>query len=340
MSVGVAIVGSGIFAREQHLPAVVASKDLSLKAIYSRSLKSAQGLAEGTDAGLYSEDSGAGKGYDDLLARQDVVAVVIALPILVQPEFIRKALSAGKHVISEKPIAKDIATAQELLQWYHSNVDTKKVLWAVAENFRFYNSFTFAAEQVKKLGRIQNFRVNLHVSVKPDSKYYQTEWRKTPGYQGGFVLDGGIHSVAGLRLILGQDPVATLSAHSTLITPRLPPIDTVDAIMKTQNGAPGIFSVSFGSQFNDNGFEFACEKGVVAVSRGAVTVNGEKTETDDRSNGVAAEIDAWAASIVKGEPLDPRQTAEEGLADLEILEQMLQSGEKDGEKVKLQLQVK
>lgn len=101
------------------------------------------------------------------------VDVYTRLPILVQPEFIRKALSAGKHVLSEKPIAKDLATAQELVQWYHSNVDTKKVFWGVAENFRFYNSFTFAAEQVRKLGRVQNFRVNSHFTMKPESRYYR-----------------------------------------------------------------------------------------------------------------------------------------------------------------------
>lgn len=108
---------------------------------------------------------------------------------MVQPEFIRKALSAGKHVISEKPIAKDVATAQELVQWYHSNIDTKKVLWGVAENFRFYNSFTFAAEQIRKLGRIQNFRVNSHFAIKPDSKYY----RKDPQF---FLDDAGLSDLA------------------------------------------------------------------------------------------------------------------------------------------------
>ena len=155
------------------------------------------------------------------------------------------------------------------------------------------------------------------------------------------MLDGGVHLVAGLRLLLGAaDPVATLSAHSTLIQPRLPPVDTVDAIMKTEKGAPGIFSVSYGSSFDDYGFEFACENGVVVLSRGSVTVNGEKTDIDDTSNGVAAELGSWAESIVKGEGLDARQTAEEALADLEILQQLLKSGEKEGEKVKLQLQVK
>lgn len=75
---------SGSFFREISIdlywqPAVLAAKDLTLKAIYSRSLKSAQSLASGlSDVDLYSEDSGAGKGYADLLARQDIKAVIIA----------------------------------------------------------------------------------------------------------------------------------------------------------------------------------------------------------------------------------------------------------------------
>ena len=74
--------------------------------------------------------------------------------------------------MSEKPIAKDVATAQELLRWYEANVDTSKTLWAVGENFRYMTKFLFAAEQVQKLGRIRQFRVNVHSLMKPDNKYY------------------------------------------------------------------------------------------------------------------------------------------------------------------------
>jgi len=61
-------------------PAVKAAQDLALKAVYSRSLKSAKTLAsEDSQVDLYSDDSEPGKGYQDLLERADIQAVIIAL---------------------------------------------------------------------------------------------------------------------------------------------------------------------------------------------------------------------------------------------------------------------
>ncbi|GFF83668.1 60S ribosomal protein L32 [Aspergillus udagawae] len=327
MSVGVAIIGSGIFAREEHLPAVQAAKDFQLKAIYSRSLKSAQDLANGTmGVDLYSEDSGPGKGYADLLAREDIAAVVIALPILVQPDFIRKALTAGKHVLSEKPIGKDIATARDLLQWYHANIDTSKILWAVAENFRYMTKFLRTAEEVQKLGPVKNFRVNSHALVSTDSKYFKTAWRQTPEYQGGFILDGGVHVIAALRLILGSsDPVTMISAQSCLQQQHLAPLDTVDAVMKTRSGATGVLSLSYGSAFNDQVFEFDCERGLVALNFDRLTVKGESNELAFDGRGVSREVAVFATTIANGGSVDKRQSPEEALADLEIMEKMLTS---------------
>lgn len=73
--------------------------------------------------------------------------------------------------MSEKPIAKDLATAQELLKWYHDNIDTSKVIWGVAENYRFFKKFLQTAEQVRKLGAVKTFRVNSHNMVQADFKY-------------------------------------------------------------------------------------------------------------------------------------------------------------------------
>jgi hypothetical protein len=79
MAIGIALIGSGIFAKEEHLPAIEAASSLvTLKALYSRSFKSAKTLSENlSDVDLYSDDS-EGKTFDDLLKRDDIKGVIIA----------------------------------------------------------------------------------------------------------------------------------------------------------------------------------------------------------------------------------------------------------------------
>ncbi|KAK4541042.1 hypothetical protein LTR36_008411 [Oleoguttula mirabilis] len=341
--IGVAIIGSGIFVKEEHLPAVQGCEELNLKAIYSRSLKSAKGVAETlSHIDLYSEDSD--KGYKDLLARSDIQAVIIALPIPVQPDFIKQALSAGKHVLAEKPLAKDVATGKELLDWYRSNIDTSKVTFAVAEQFRYLHAFIYGAEQARKFGRVLGFRHKLGANVQPGAKYYETAWRKTPEYQGGFLLDGGVHFVAGMRMLLGPEAqVVKTSAFTQQLQPHLPPVDTVDATFKLANGSTGNFSVSFGTTFTGAEWSIACEGGSVAIAGNKVTSkpkDGEEKveEKPDEFGGVKQEVFAWAKSLVSGQP-DPQQSPEEALADLDVLEAMLQSGEKGGQPVELRYQL-
>lgn len=167
-----------------------------------------------------------------------------------------------------------------------------------------------------------------------------TPWRKVPEYQGGFLLDGGVHMIAGLRLILGStEQITTVSAQSCLQQSYLPPVDTVDTVVQTGSGATGVISISFGSPFSSHSFEFACEKGTVTLDSDDVTVNGVTHSIPFDGKGVAPEVAEFAKAIVTGRPVEKRQCPEEALADLEVLEQMLQSGEKQGERVQLGLQV-
>ena len=151
-------------------PAVKASTHLTLKAIFSRSLSSAQSLSANVD--IYSEDSGSGKTYHDLLLRDDIQAVIVALPILSQPQYIEAALAAGKHVLSEKPIAADIRRAEKLVAYYKSDKVKGGATWGVAENFRFLESFEYGRQEVQKLGRVLNFRIKVFGNVKPGGKYF------------------------------------------------------------------------------------------------------------------------------------------------------------------------
>lgn len=144
---------------------------------------------------------------------------------------------------------------------------------------------------------------------------------------------------AGLRLILGSEHIIALSAQSQLQQAYLPPVDTVDAVVQTGSGATGIISLSWGSPFKDSTFEFACDKGVVTLKGDDVTVDGKAYHVEFDGNGVGPEVADFATAIVNGSPVEKRQSPEAALADLEMLEQMLKSGERQGERVDLQLQV-
>ena len=50
-----------------------------------------------------------------------------------------------------------------------------------------------------------------------------------------------------------------------------------------------------------------------------------------------SEVQAWAEGIVSGKP-NPEQSPEQALADLEILEKMLTSGDQDGARQVLEYQ--
>jgi predicted dehydrogenase len=268
-----------------------------------------------------------------------------SLPIPVQPDYIKKALSAGKHVLAEKPIAKDIATATELLSWYNSTIKSASAsapTFTIAENFRYIDSYGYAAEKVASFGRILGFRARVQSFVAPGGKYFETYWRKTPSYQGGFLLDGGVHFVAATRLMLGEEakPVR-LSAFTAQLQEHLPPVDTLNATILLKNGASGTLAISFGTTFTGSEYTVAAEGGTVWVSRGKVVVTpkgGEEEvrEFKEEGNGVKQEVRAWAESLTKGTP-NERQSPEEALRDLEIVEACLKSGEKGGEPVDLKL---
>ncbi|KAF5007051.1 hypothetical protein FDECE_6596 [Fusarium decemcellulare] len=339
--VGIALIGGGLFAKMEHMPGIMKSDFLSLKAIYSRSLKSAQNTAALSTKGtidLYSADSGAGKSLDDLLQRQDISAVIIALPIDIQPKVIEQAFRAGKHVLAEKPIAPDVTTAKNLIDLASSY----GVKYSVAENYRFITKFIYAAEEAKKLGKVTNFSVKATHFMATDNFWYQTEWRRGPQYQGGFLLDGGVHYAAATRLFLQGDSKAdSVSALTNLTLEHLAPVDTLNAVVKTKSGAAGTVQMSFGSRTEAFEWDFGLEGGAVKLSGDTVTVkpaDGEALVKEfPEASGVSGEIAAWAEGLVSGKP-NPLQSPEEAMADLELLTMMFESGESNGTPMAYSLQ--
>lgn len=128
--------------------------------------------------------------------------------------------------------------------------------------------------------------------------------------------------MAVLRLVLGKDHITRLASFSRQNQKHLPPVDTVEATVKTASGAIGSISLSYGTTAKGREWILGCEKGSVLLGREKVTITidgkEEVKDVPDERSGVPPEIRAWAKSIAEGKA-DSRQSPEEALGDLELV---------------------
>lgn len=174
-----------------YLPALAALGNAAppLKAVYSRSEKSVRDLVEvavvtlklKTAPSIY-HDGDESANLDVLLAREDITGILIALPISVQQSIVLKSLAAGKHVLSEKPVAPDVKKGLETINTYNQLYKDKGLVWRVAENFEAEPGYRAAAAAIRsgKIGKVIFFKTFVNNYIDQNSKYYKTPWRKIP----------------------------------------------------------------------------------------------------------------------------------------------------------------
>lgn len=157
--------------------------------MYSRSEKSAHELADAAVAALNLNEAPAiyhdgdqSTDLDALLTRPDITAVIVALPITIQPEIVLKSLAASKHVLSEKPVAPDVKQGLALIQKYESLYKRKGLIWRIAENFEAEPGFRSAGAAIAagKIGKIIFFKTTVVNYIDKESKWYKTPWRTVP----------------------------------------------------------------------------------------------------------------------------------------------------------------
>lgn len=198
----IGVAGSGIFAQKAHRPAILGTPDLKPTAVFSRSLENgkafARALAGGGEAPAVFDD------YDTFLEQGDFAAVDIVLPTPIAGEAVRKALAAGKHVLSEKPIAATCPEGQELIDFWRA-LDPRPV-WQVSENWRLDDAFVEARRLLDggEVGDMLLIRCDCIVFRPPDSPYEQSDWRQADMAKGGWLIDIGPHVIAALRIMFGD----------------------------------------------------------------------------------------------------------------------------------------
>ena len=120
----IGVLGCANIARRSVIPAIKSIVEYDLIAIASRTKEKASEFAT-------EFDCEAVEGYQKLLDRKDIDVIYMPLPTGLHEEWVMKALEAGKHILIEKSLAMDYASAKRMVDMARQ----KGLL--IMENFMF-----------------------------------------------------------------------------------------------------------------------------------------------------------------------------------------------------------
>ena len=213
------IIGTGLAVKKLHWPALVRMRDrFVVVAFANRTRASADEFAALAQLSMngYTPD------YHTLLRRDDVETVLVCVPIPQLLPITRDCLAAGKHVVCEKPPGVDRAEAQQFLELVDQYPCQK---FMMTENFFYRDDLRLVRSLIEQgtIGRPQLLLEKWVCQLVPTpGEFSITPWRYKPEYRGGPLLDGGVHSIATIRLLGGditQLYARTEWANKTMDTP-------------------------------------------------------------------------------------------------------------------------
>lgn len=169
-------------------------------------------------------------------------------------------LSAGVHVICDKPMTLNVIEARKLKQ----KVKKSKCVFALTHNYTGYPMVKLARDMIRsgRLGRIRKVEARysqgwLATPLERNGNR-QAKWRTTPHFSGngGCVGDIGTHAENLIEYLIGQR-ITHLCADLTVFVARRRLDDDGVILVRFQDGARGVFSVSQVSVGEENGLSFS-----------------------------------------------------------------------------------
>lgn len=155
MTSKVAVIATGGIADAQLAPALAEAPNAQLWSVYSRDTARAQAFA--ARHGAASSDP-AHDNLDTLLADPELDAVLVASPDKLHAEQAIRAAKAGKHVLTEKPMATDRAGAAAMIE----AAEEAGITLAVAYHMRWHMGHRKLFEAVRKgaFGTLRHMRIH------------------------------------------------------------------------------------------------------------------------------------------------------------------------------------
>ncbi|KAG7100108.1 hypothetical protein E1B28_001888 [Marasmius oreades] len=146
------------------------------------------------------------EGYQALLDDPEVEAVYNPLPNGLHFEWTMKALTAGKHVLLEKPSSN---TADETRRMFEF-AESKGLILLEAFHYRFHPAIhrTKAIIESGELGAIRNIRVENMAPI----PWSDDDIRYNYDLGGGALMDMGCYTISCMRYLAGTNPTEVLTS--------------------------------------------------------------------------------------------------------------------------------
>jgi predicted dehydrogenase len=192
----VGIIGSGAIVQVAHLPTLRKMKSVDVRAVCDTDLPKARAIADRFGIKNAFDD------IEDLLGYEDLDALVLCTPNHLHESHILAALSAGRHVLVEKPLALTSASAQKIAR--AAEKSDKVVLVGMNHRYRPDVQLVRSFVQSGELGTVDSVRGSWHVFRASRAQLGWRQKRELSG--GGAMLDLGL-TMLDLAFWLAGNPV-------------------------------------------------------------------------------------------------------------------------------------
>lgn len=241
----------------------------TIHGVATRSIEKSRALADEYGFAVATDNE------DELINSPDIDIIDICTPNILHADTVRRALTAGKHIYCEKPLADNLKNAEEM-----ANLAARSgMICTVVFNNRHLSAVQRAKQLITEghLGRILSFDFRyLHNScIDPEKK---ASWKQTADIcgRGGVLLDLGAHIIDLAVFLCGK--FRTVTGKSQIAFPKRTGMDGkewyTDApeafymLAETESGAHGTLTASkLTTGTNDDlGFAIYGTKGALRFS--------------------------------------------------------------------------
>lgn len=189
------VLGAANFAREHMARAIHEAEGARFYALATSDPAKAEGFS------TFCPDLKVHGSYDALLADPEVEAVYIPLPNHIHVEWTLKAIAAGKHVLTEKPVAMQAGQIDALI----AARDRSGLLATEAYMIVHHPQWQRAKALVEDgaIGRI----LHADAAFSYDNRADPGNIRNRPETGGGSIPDIGVYAYGSVRWVTGAEPV-------------------------------------------------------------------------------------------------------------------------------------